>query len=79
MPGSRATHLEIQKWIVRHHGFVPETGWIEQCKEAAGIAPAGTVITTSTNPCPLERKPAIIQAFLHFGILSASCGSARQE
>ena len=71
MPAARATNLEIQKWVVRHHGFVPETGWIEHCKEAAGIIPAGTFVMESTNICPMERKPAIIQAFRHFGILSA--------
>ena len=71
MPWARATNLEIQKWVVRHHGFVPETGWIEHCKEAAGIASAGTLVTAPTNPCPLERKPAIIEAFRHFGILPA--------
>ena len=72
MPWGRATNLEIQKWVVRHYGFVPETGWIEHCKEAVGIAPPRTFVWTSTNSCPVERKLAIIQAFRHFGILPAS-------
>ena len=69
MPAARATNLEIQKWVVRHHGFMPETGWIEHCKEDAGVVPPGTFVAPFTNPCPPEKKVAIIQAFRHFGIL----------
>ena len=30
--GPRATDQEIQKWISRQHGFVPESVWLLQCK-----------------------------------------------
>jgi hypothetical protein len=33
----RVTNLEIQKWVVRTHGFVPEGPWIEHCKDLAGL------------------------------------------
>jgi hypothetical protein len=29
----RATDQEIQKWISRQHGFVPESAWMLHCKE----------------------------------------------
>jgi hypothetical protein len=61
----RATNLEIQKWVARQHGFVPETAWIEHCKELLAAANGGT----PANPCPPERQPAIRQALAHFGML----------
>jgi hypothetical protein len=33
----RVSNLEIQKWVVRTHGFVPEGPWIEHCKALAGL------------------------------------------
>jgi len=29
----QATDQEIQKWIPRQHGFVPESAWLLHCKE----------------------------------------------
>ncbi|PYT30811.1 MAG: hypothetical protein DMG57_07070 [Acidobacteria bacterium] len=51
----RATDQEIQKWISRQHGFVPESAWIAHCKELFG--------------CPPEKVAAIKQAFRRFGLL----------
>jgi len=34
----RPTDQEIQKWISRQHGFVPESAWIAHCKELFGLA-----------------------------------------
>jgi hypothetical protein len=62
----RATNMEIQKWVARQHGFVPETAWIEHCKELL-TAPANGGMPM--NPCPPEHQPAIRQAFAHFGML----------
>jgi hypothetical protein len=61
---ARATNLEIQKWVARKHGFVPETVWIEHCKQLLA-ADGGT----PSNPCPPQYQPAIRQAFAHFGML----------
>jgi len=33
----RATDQEIQKWISRQHGFVPESVWILHCKQQFGL------------------------------------------
>ena len=61
------TDQEIQKWISRQHGFVPESAWIAHCKELFGIATFGT--SNAENPCPAEKVAAIKQAFRNFGLL----------
>jgi len=63
----RATDQEIQKWISRQHGFVPESAWIAHCKELFGLSAPGT--SANENLCPPERAEAIKQAFRHFGLL----------
>jgi hypothetical protein len=63
----RATDQEIQKWISRRHGFVPESAWIVHCKELFGLSAPGT--SANENPCPTEKVAAIKQAFRHFGLL----------
>jgi hypothetical protein len=63
----RVTDQEIQKWISRQHGFVPESTWILHCKEQFGLAPPGT--TLNENSCPSEEVAAIQQAFRRFGLL----------
>jgi hypothetical protein len=61
----RATDQEIQKWISRQHGFVPESAWLLHCKEQFGLAAPGTA--PKDNPCPSEKVAAIKQAFRRFG------------
>jgi len=63
----RATDQEIQKWISRQHGFVPESAWIAHCKELFALAAPGS--SHDQNPCPPEKVAAIKQAFRHFGLL----------
>jgi len=62
----RVTDQEIQKWISRQHGFVPESAWIAHCKELFGLA---TGTSNTDNPCPPEKVAAIQQAFRHFGLI----------
>ena len=66
-PRPRVTDQEIQKWILRQHGFVAESAWIAHCKELCGIAASGTA--RIENPCPPEKVATIKQAFRHFGLL----------
>jgi hypothetical protein len=66
-PRPRVTDQEIQKWLSRQHGFVPESAWIAHCKELFGIALSGT--SNADNPCPPEKVAAIKQALRHFGLL----------
>ena len=63
----RATDQEIQKWISRHHGFVPESAWIAHCKVLFGLTTPGT--SPNENPCPPEKIALIQQAFRRFGLL----------
>jgi hypothetical protein len=63
----RVTDQEIQKWISRQHGFVPESAWILHCKEQFGLVASGTAPTE--NPFPPEKVAAIKQAFRRFGLL----------
>jgi hypothetical protein len=63
----RATDQEIQKWVVRQHGFVPESAWIRRCKEELGLA--SPVEAPQENPCPPDKAAAIKEAFRHFGLL----------
>ena len=63
----RATDQEIQKWISRHHGFVPESASIAHCKVLFGLTTPGT--SPNENPCPPEKVAPIQQAFRRFGLL----------
>jgi hypothetical protein len=56
----RVTDQEIQKWISRQHGFVPESAWLLHCKEQFGLVALGTA--PKENPCPPEKVAAIIAA-----------------
>jgi hypothetical protein len=58
---------EIQKWILRQHGFFSESAWIADCKEQLGLAAPGTA--SQENPCPPERVAAIKQALRRFGLV----------
>jgi len=66
-PTQRASDQEIQKWLARQHGFVPESAWLLHCKEQFGLIAPGTA--PAENPCPPERVAAIKQAFRRFGLL----------
>jgi hypothetical protein len=66
-PTQRATDQEIQKWISRQHGFVPESAWLLHCKQQFGLVAPGTA--PAENPCPPEKVAAIKQAFRRFGLL----------
>ena len=63
-----ATDQEIQKWVVRKHGFLPHRDWIAHCKELCGLITA-TPEHGDSQQCPPNKQPAIKQAFRHFGLL----------
>ena len=66
-----ATDQEIQKWVIRQHGFMPLSYWIAHCKEIAGLTVAESE-RREWQQCPLDKQPAIKQAFRHFGMLHES-------
>lgn len=67
------TYKEIQSYVHRVHGFVPETCWIAHVKEQLGLplrrAPNRREAHVRQKPCPAERRDAIVAAFRHFGIV----------
>jgi hypothetical protein len=64
-----ATNTEIQKFVQRHHGFIPKTGWIAHVKEIHGIPTLRARRGRAIEPCPAEKREAIEEALRHFGVL----------
>ena len=66
-----ATDQEIRNWVLREHGLKIEIGWIADCKQECGISvdDLRAFEQARCSPCPPEKRPAIKQAFRHFGML----------
>jgi hypothetical protein len=65
-----AADQEIQKWVVRQHGFIPWSARIAHCKELSGMAAASADWRQDCQRCPTEKQPTIKQAFRYFGRLN---------
>lgn len=66
-----ATYRQIQERVRERHGWVPQTCWIANCKELKGL-PLGRAHNRDgarQKPCPVEKRPAIYEAFGHFGMI----------
>ncbi len=68
-----ATDAAIQRFVQRHHGFIPKTGWIAHVKEVHGISTLrgakGARRDRDIEPCPPEKREAIEEALRHFGMI----------
>jgi hypothetical protein len=64
---SRLTDVELQKWVVRHHGFVPQSDWIAHCKALLGAA----ATPTGDSTCPPDKQAAISQGLRALGLTAA--------
>ena len=57
-----ATSAEIQKFVQRHHGFIPKTGWIAHVKEVHGVPTLRGANRArrgrDVEPCPQEKREA---------------------
>jgi hypothetical protein len=65
--------LAIEQWVREHYGFVPHPAWISHCKELY-LAPtpgSSSVKRLPWHECPFEKRLAIKEAFVHFGLLTA--------
>ena len=67
------TYIEIQKFVQRHHGFVPKSAWIAHVKALRGL-PTRRVANRAgqrrrVEPCPPEKREAIEEALRHFGLI----------
>ena len=66
-----ATYKEIQNRVRLTHGWVPQTCWIAHCKELEGL-PLGRAHNRDgerQKPCPVDKRPPILEAFRHFGMI----------
>ena len=57
------TDLDIQEWVVKHHGFVPHPAWIAHCRELYLGAPP----EPRSQDCPPEKRIAIREALESLG------------
>ena len=66
-----ATNTEIQKFVQRHHGFIPKTGWIAHVKKIHGIPTLREANRARRSRAiePAEKREAIEEALRHFGVL----------
>jgi hypothetical protein len=65
-----ASDLQIEEWVQERYGFVPHPFWIDHCKE---LYIQGSRSSVERRPprheCPADKRTAIREAFLHFGML----------
>jgi hypothetical protein len=75
------TNSEIQKFVQRHHGFIPTAAWINHVKVVWGLGTrhaqnrAGR--RRSLVPMPPEKREAIEQALRSLGLTPAPTGAPR--
>jgi hypothetical protein len=68
-----STYVEIQKFVQRHHGFVPKTSWIAHVKARRGLPTRRAANRAGrgrrAEPCPPEKREAIEEALRYFGLI----------
>jgi hypothetical protein len=68
-----ATYKQIQERVRGQTGSVPKTCWIPHVMADEGLttrtAPNRFNQTERQNPCPPEKRPAILAALRHFGMI----------
>jgi len=71
-----AKYSQIQAWVKQHYDFVPKSCWIAHVKSDCGlptrIAPNRRDPTYRAVPCPPDKRPGILAAFKHFGMIRAA-------
>ena len=66
---SPSRYAEIRKFVQRHHGFVPKTGWIAHVEAIRGVATTRTRRSPRSEPCPAEKREAIEEALRHLRLM----------
>ncbi|MGF6309796.1 hypothetical protein ABIB82_004207 [Bradyrhizobium sp. i1.8.4] len=68
-----ASYADIAKWIKAKHGFAAKTCWIAHVKSDCGLpmrdAPNRIDPASREQPCPPQRRVAILDAFKHFKMI----------
>lgn len=71
-----ATYREIQTYVRQNSQFVPQTCWIAHVMSDAGLTSrmAGNRVDppTRAKPCPPSKRPAILAALRHFGMIPSN-------
>ena len=69
-----ATYKQIQAYVHKKYGYVPETCWIAHVKELSGLPVRRAPNRRSDErekPCPPGKQPDIREAFEYFEMLTA--------
>ena len=68
-----ATYREIQQAVRRTNGFVPKTCWIAHVMADHGLTTKAAANRVDEDrreePCPSEKRPAILSALQHFKMI----------
>jgi hypothetical protein len=68
-----ASYRQIQEYVRQNNGFVPKSSWIAHVRSDLGLtkntAPNRTKGTPMLHPCPDAKRPAIMNALKHFGMI----------
>lgn len=68
--GARPANIfDIRQWVSEHHGFVPHPFWIDDCLELYLGSPTTDELRRPWHECPEDKRAAIKEAFIHFGLL----------
>jgi hypothetical protein len=65
-----ASIVEIEEWVSQNYGFVPHPYWIDHCRELYLGSARSSEGHTPWHECPQDKREAIRNAFIHFGLLS---------
>ncbi len=69
-----ATYNQIQEYVKKKHGFVPQTCWIAHVKELSGLPVVRAPNRRGSRrikPCPPSKVAPIREALDHFGMLDS--------
>jgi hypothetical protein len=73
------TYSMLEKFVQRHHGFIPTPAWINHVKVVWGLPTHRAANRAGRSrrvvPCPPEKREAIEQALRHFGLKSLVRGA----
>ncbi len=68
-----ASYREIQEYVRGKNGFVPKSCWIahvlSDCGLTKSVAPNRRDGSPRQYPCPDKKRPAIMDALAHFGMV----------
>jgi hypothetical protein len=70
-----ATYREIQERVRGQAGWLPKTCWIAHVKYDFGLPMRNAPNRAGADrqvPCPSDKRPAIVAALRHFGMIGSN-------